>query len=243
MGGGGAQPDTSTGASPMSVPLSLDAGSEISAGADRIVLRGHYRPEGQASPVAGVDLAFLVGKLRAGRNTATPMFLNVVSCGRGEGASAVARQIVHSAAQMSWPRILLLDCDCEAGEKKAALGGALPDLVEGYLADKVLSVSEIEAPVGRFHASALRPNAVAADFALSSSLCRLMASCFDLIVVDCPPLFEQSFLIPGVTTPPMVLLVIRAKRTRISVALRAQRDLRAAGIDLWGAVMTGGNSE
>jgi Mrp family chromosome partitioning ATPase len=75
---------------------------------------------------------------------------------------------------------------------------------------------------------------------LAQAVARLMpglASNFDMVLVDAPPVLDHSDVIEIAPAVRHAVLVIEAGRTRLQAAERARRNLGAAGIDIVGSIL------
>jgi Mrp family chromosome partitioning ATPase len=157
---------------------------------------------------------------------------------RGDGATTVARQIAYAAARHAWCKALLLDADPGGGGQGACLGGTLPNLLEGFAAHGVLEVAGVGSDNAMFHAATMPPPSSTSEMLAISRLKLALAAEYNLVVLDCPPLLEQTYLTPLSSEPARVVMVLRAGRSRMSQALRARQEIEGFGAELFGAVLT-----
>ncbi len=75
---------------------------------------------------------------------------------------------------------------------------------------------------------------------LSRALARVLADtrpCFDIVLVDAPPILEHEAVFEAGRVIPRVILVVEAARSRSQVLERVQRELAVAHIELMGTIL------
>ena len=164
--------------------------------------------------------------------------VHVTATNRGDGATTVARLMAATAARLPWCRTLLLDAHEEAETRLASPAGPLPGLLEAFASRNTIEVAVAEVGNAQFHAAAMPPAPYWAARAEIKGLRQLLLPAYNLIVVDCPPVLEAPYFPPLAEKPAQAVLVVRARRTRISQARRAKDEIEGVGGQLFGVVMT-----
>ena len=144
--------------------------------------------------------------------------------------------MAYEVSRLKSCKTLLLDANPAGGGQAASLGGALPDIVEGYLTRDTVNVVEIESAGQGFHAAAWPSTTICPSIPALSNLLR---SIYDLIIVDCPPILKHPYLpdLSGGTR--QVMLVVRSEVSSVREVQRAKKELAGLNASLWGAILTG----
>jgi Mrp family chromosome partitioning ATPase len=208
----------------------LDAPMPIVVGQMRLALNAEHCQ-------CAREVAPIVARLLTGAESGAAV-VHVTAAEPGDGASVVARHIAHTAACLPWCKTLLLDANSVMEDGEAPTDWALPNLLEGYTTRGTLEVTAIESAKGRFHAAAMPPASCPDASAKLKKLRQILTGAYTLVVVDCPPLLDAPYLLPISPRAPQIVLALRSRRTRISVALRIEQEIRGLGAELFGAVLT-----
>lgn len=203
----------------------------VSVGVRLTVSASRFQLAEQISSAAVRLRALMVGNAAA--------VLHVTAAAGGEGVSTVARELVHAAARMQWCKTLLLDGNPGGNDQSRALRGPLPDMVTGYAERSTIEVMAVESEGYEFHAALWPSNVSAAGMAVVPVLGRLLHAAYDLIVVDCPPIFAHPHL-PAISgRASQVLLVVRSEESSVRSVQRAKQEIEALHGSVWGAILTG----
>lgn len=180
--------------------------------------------------------------------------LMVVSAAPGDGKTTVARNLAEAAATMG-AKVLLLETDLRRPTlaKRLALvprHGLAGLLIEATDLDDAIDTVPLEGPAngrtGGHSIDVLIAGALAppnpAELLESEAMRRLMShlrSCYDLVVVDTPPLTVVSDAFPLLPQADGVIVVGRVGRNRRDVANRLRETLASVRAPLLGVVANG----
>jgi succinoglycan biosynthesis transport protein ExoP len=167
--------------------------------------------------------------------------LLVTSGGPAEGKTMVASSIAIAMSQAG-QRVCLLDCDLRRPRVHSVFGRTLEEGVTTVLLDPSrldLALKEASVPnLWVLPAGPTPPNP--ADLVHSDAFGRLLetlASRFDRVVVDSPPVCIVTDAVVLSTRLDATILVVRARKTRRDAIRQAVRALRDVGANLPGFVL------
>jgi capsular exopolysaccharide synthesis family protein len=190
--------------------------------------------------------------LRAGirfTDSPTPLVLLVTSARAAEGKTTIAANLAVSLAQ-GGERVLVVDCDLRHPNIHAVFGMSnevgLSTVVTKSrpLANAVRRVSVPGAVLDVLVAGPRTSNP--AELLLTPAVATTLSeakSRYDFVILDSPPILPVADALTLTRVVDGVLLVVRAKQTRISVLRQARLLLGRFDADVRGAVLVGAHHE
>jgi len=185
-------------------------------------------------------LAPMLASIRPLLDGKTGAILQIVAATEGEGASTIAREFALLAATSGHRRTLLVDADRRNPQTARAFGcdagqGLIDFLWSGANNfDGLATVPGTSLTVARLVGDRTTG---AVDAETLREAYRRVREQFELVVIDCPPVGDDSYaaLLPDATEG--VILVVQAEKTRPAVIARAKDLVQQAGGQVLGAVL------
>lgn len=168
--------------------------------------------------------------------------LGVTSCFPGEGVTTIAAGLAEEAAGCGKRRVLLADfCLNRPGLHRTLDLERSPGVCE-VLAGKVEAAQCVQESGAEnlflLSAGELASHPSGTDDATAiAALVQNLKESFDLVVLDLPPVREESSTLRLAGLLDGVILVVEAERVRWEIAHQMQEQLRQTGAKLLGAVL------
>jgi len=186
------------------------------------------------------EMVALLSAIRSVLDSATGNIVHLVSATKGEGASAIARDLAFTAATEGNQRTLLIDADVDvcnsAGFFKCPRQWGLLDCLGQQLNDRrpLRAVAGSQLSVGRLVGEI---GSRSIDTERERALYELVRGRYDMTVVDFPPITGNRY---GGLMPQSVdgiILVIEAEKLRPAVVAHAKELVQQAGGKILGSVL------
>lgn len=188
------------------------------------------------SPSIAPSIIFLAGQLIFHRPTGRGQSVQVVSSARNEYREDLAQALAMELASGQGVKTLLLDLAGDGTTHWTRLGKpeGTPSPFGFDLAPTNIPKLDVSCGAGGAGQDWLRVNKEEL-----SALFTELGSRYEMIVIDAPPLQQNSTCVRLATMVDGSMIVLRAEQTRRSVAEHLREQLLSAGGSLYGMIMTG----
>lgn len=176
--------------------------------------------------------------------------INIVSTNPNEGKSSIARNLARIFAD-KYKKVLLVDCDLRNPSlnkqfhvsNAMGLTNLLARFKEGMVVERAEEIQHLETGTENslyFLSAGIRvpdPTEMLSSHRFSNFI-ETVKNEFDVVILDCPPVFAVADAIPLSNVADGTLFVLSSKDTNKADAKEAVGDLQRNGANIIGVVMT-----